>query len=134
MKHWKFFLVTFHWKTITYSTMRCGLHKKINWRVSYLVSTGNLALILANWYQSSKDSLTSQKYKNVKDISLPGNWTPDSRVTGGDTYHYTNKDIWKKIVKIKYLIQIISDFSSFPIPLSAWREFHSFSCVASTYI
>ena len=26
-------------------------------------------------------------------ISPSGNWTPVSRVTGGDTYHYTNEDI-----------------------------------------
>ena len=32
---------------------------------------------------------------NKKVISLSGNWTPVSRVTGGDTYHYTNKDWWE---------------------------------------
>ncbi len=26
--------------------------------------------------------------------SPSGNWTPVSRVTGGDTYHYTNEDWW----------------------------------------
>ena len=28
-----------------------------------------------------------------KNISPTGNWTPVSRVTGGDTYHYTIEDI-----------------------------------------
>ena len=44
--------------------------------------------------------VTSQKYKNKKVIFLSGNWTPVSRVTGRDTYHYTNKDMlsmWKKL-------------------------------------
>ena len=84
-----------------------------------------------------KNLLTSQKYENKikKYFSLSGNWTPVSRVTGGDTYHYTNKDccIEKQKIKFKYLIQIIPDLSPFPIPLSAWRKVHYFSCVASKY-
>ena len=60
-------------------------------------------------------------YQKKKKFSLSGNWTPVSRVTGGDTYHYTNKDrqVKEEKVKYKYLIQIIPDFSPFPIPLSA---------------
>ena len=30
--------------------------------------------------------------QNEQKISPSGNWTPVSRVTGGDTYHYTNED------------------------------------------
>ena len=30
-----------------------------------------------------------------KKFSPSGNWTPVSRVTGGDTYHYTNEDMLK---------------------------------------
>ena len=39
----------------------------------------------------------------------------------------------KEKVNYKYLIQIIPDLSPFLIPLSAWKEFTSFSCEASTY-
>ena len=80
--------------------------------------------------------ITKRKYNNNKKIfSLSGNWTPVSRVTGGDTYHYTNKDRQRKWEKVEYnyLIQITPDLSPFPIPLSAWRKINSFSCVASTY-
>ena len=70
-----------------------------------------------------------------KQFSLSENWTLVSRVTGGDTYHYTNKDrpLVTEKLKFKYLVQIIPDLSPVPIPLSAWKEFHSFSCEAYTY-
>ena len=32
------------------------------------------------------------KNKIIKKSSPSGNWTPVSRVTGGDTNHYTNED------------------------------------------
>ena len=50
--------------------------------------------------------------------SLSGNWTPVSRVTGGDTYHYTNKDscfAWRKKVLLLYRVtfpQAIMDIHS----------------------
>ena len=52
-----------------------------------------------------KNLLTSQKYENKikKYFSLSGNWTPVSRVTGGDTYHYTNKDCCIEKQKIKFI-------------------------------
>ena len=43
----------------------------------------------------------------------------------------TNPTMWiffGEKVKNKYLIQIIPNPSPFPIPMSAWREFNSFSC------
>ena len=39
-----------------------------------------------------------------KNISLSGNWTPVSRVTGGDTYHYTNKDSCERLSKLRELL------------------------------
>ena len=41
-----------------------------------------------------------------KKFSLSGNWTPVSRVTGGDTYHYTNKDSCLKADKIYIIIYL----------------------------
>ena len=38
-----------------------------------------------------KEKLNNKKAKK-KIISQSGNWTPVSRVTGGDTHHYTNWD------------------------------------------
>ena len=48
------------------------------------------------WVTSFKNQ--SKKYEKMweKQSSLSGNWTPVSRVTGGDTYHYTNKDSWEE--------------------------------------
>ena len=39
-------------------------------------------------------------YSNVeKFISQSGNWTPVSRVTGGDTHHYTNWEFGSVLFK-----------------------------------
>ena len=43
------------------------------------------------------------KAKRKKKHSPSGNRTPVSRVTGGDTYHYTNEDVE---VRVKYNIYI----------------------------
>ena len=39
------------------------------------------------------EETSTPHFSNGKKISPSGNWTPVSRVTGGDTYHYTNEDI-----------------------------------------
>ena len=44
-------------------------------------------------------SLIHQFLKIKKKISPSGNWTPVSRVTGGDTHHYTNEDDILKCVQ-----------------------------------
>ena len=49
-------------------------------------------------------SLCSIFQKHKKQSSLSGNWTPVSRVTGGDTYHYTNKDSCECAWKIRNLV------------------------------
>ena len=41
--------------------------------------------------------------REKKATSPSGNWTPVSRVTGGDTYHYTNEDelfYWEELRNI----------------------------------
>ena len=37
------------------------------------------------------------------EVFLSGNWTPVSRVTGGDTHHYTNKNDWLLLQTIMYI-------------------------------
>ena len=69
-----------------------------------------LKLSISSMYQKCNHKLGTAKYINYeisqffhknfvksaieskKGISPSGNWTPVSRVTGGDTYHYTNED------------------------------------------
>ena len=46
-----------------------------------------------SWKELSKCGI--QTYESIaKDISPSGNWTRVSRVTGGDTHHYTNEDMF----------------------------------------
>ena len=45
--------------------------------------------------------------KKIKKLPSPaGNWTPVSRVTGGDTDHYTTEDYWKKIAKLSIIFYV----------------------------
>ena len=49
--------------------------------------------MLLTW-ESKKKKKLQQKKKNIKESSPSGNQTPVSRVTGGDTYHYTNEEMY----------------------------------------
>ena len=45
-------------------------------------------------YVSNNENLSCKKWREKKyPLSQVGNWTPVSRVTGGDTHHYTTEDL-----------------------------------------
>ena len=46
--------------------------------------------------------------RTTKMISQSGNWTPVSRVTGGDTHHYTNWEVSKICVNARVTFKDIS--------------------------
>ena len=52
------------------------------------------------WPKSLKEKKLEQKRKQN---SQSGNRTPVSRVTGGDTYHYTNEKMYCTMVSAIYL-------------------------------
>ena len=62
-------------------------------------------LYLKLWAMHSQSTVGIIGSKNV--ISPTGNRTPVSRVTGGDTYHYTIEDNWKELALI--LIRLSTD-------------------------
>ena len=43
----------------------------------------------------------------IKNISVTGNRTPVSRVTGGDTYHYTITDYECKMITLDLLTNVL---------------------------
>ena len=61
-----------------------------------------------------------------KQSSLSGNWTPVSRVTGGDTYHYTNKDSYERLKKFRILktSQILTFSGKVPLKWMAPEAVH----------
>ena len=72
-----------------------------------------------------------EKPKKEKRCTSPsGNRTPVSRVTGGDTYHYTNEDCLYKPPTHTSTIHLLSFLSSFlPIlPSFIMRFIHSLPC------
>ena len=63
---------------------------------------------------NNSESLLNLPNKQKKISSLSGNWTPVSRVTGGDTYHYTNKDSYRYVWKLYKCLHMAAEFG---IPL-----------------
>ena len=62
-----------------------------------ITSTNNVAGRISYSHWGKKE-----KRKNL--FSLAGNWTPVSRVTGGDTHHYTTKDMFKKMLELNVFL------------------------------
>ena len=58
--------------------------------MSKMIPTLPLASIVLQWARCLKICKIS--------FSPSGNWTPVSRVTGGDTYHYTNEESYQIIL------------------------------------
>ena len=63
---------------------------------------------VSNFVQAEPKTIQNcKKLQKIKKISPTGNWTPVSRVTGGDTHHYTIEDCWQRMLRLENSSKIL---------------------------